>query len=39
VASEPEILIGWFRNLGLVVTRIGDRSFCAQVSGIGKGQA
>src|SRR5437879_2595912 len=23
VASEPEILIGWFRNLGLVVTRIG----------------
>ena len=23
VASEPEVLIGWFRSLGLVVTRIG----------------
>jgi hypothetical protein len=23
VASEPEILIGWFRDLGLAVTRIG----------------
>src|SRR5438105_1372137 len=23
VASEPEILIGWFRGLGLAVTRIG----------------
>ena len=23
VASEPEVLIGWFRGLGLVVTRIG----------------
>src|ERR1700694_1802716 len=23
VASEPEILIGWFRDLGFVVTRIG----------------
>ena len=23
VASEPEILIGWFRGLGLAMTRIG----------------
>jgi hypothetical protein len=23
VASEPETLIGWFRNLGFAVTRIG----------------
>ena len=23
VASEPEVLIGWFRSLGLEVTRIG----------------
>jgi hypothetical protein len=23
VASEPEVLIGWFRGLGLAVTRIG----------------
>jgi transposase len=23
VASEPEALISWFRELGLVVTRIG----------------
>ena len=23
MASEPEVLIGWFRNLGFEVTRIG----------------
>jgi transposase len=39
LASEPDILIGWFRGLGLAVTRIGleagrCRSGCMRASGM-----
>ena len=41
VASEPEVLIGWFRSLGLEVTRIGLEAGplsngCMQACGSGR---
>jgi hypothetical protein len=35
VASEPEVLIGWFRALGLAVTRIG-RAWRRRPGGAGR---